>query len=115
MVINSKQLDLTFRALSDATRRGMLLLLTTGEKNVSALVDEYEISQPAISKHLRVLERAGLVERRREGRRQMVRLKPERAEEAADWIAHYTQHWKKQFDAVEAYLEKAKKKKTGKK
>jgi DNA-binding transcriptional ArsR family regulator len=110
MVINSNQLDLTFGALADTTRRGMLLQLTTGEKNVSELVEAYDISQPAISKHLGVLERAGLIERRRQGRLQMVRLKPEKAEEAAGWIHYYTQFWKQQFDAVEQYLEKAKKK-----
>ena len=113
MVINTKQLDLTFGALSDATRRGMLLQLTTGEKNVSAFVEAYDISQPAISKHLRVLERAGLVERRREGRQQMVRLRPEKAVEAADWITHYTRHWQQQFDAVEDYLKQAKRKRKG--
>ena len=112
--MNSEQLDLTFGALADSTRRGMLLQLTAGDKNVSALVDAYDISQPAISKHLRVLERAGLIERRREGRQQIVRLKPERAEEAASWIKYYTEYWKQQFDAVEEYLQKAKKKKKGK-
>ena len=112
--MNSNQLDLTFGALADSTRRGMLLQLTNGEKNVSSLVDVFDISQPAISKHLRVLERAGLIERRREGRQQLVRLKPEKAEQAAAWITHYTQHWKQQFDAVEQYLEKAKKRKKDK-
>ena len=115
MVIYSKQLDLTFGALADSTRRGMLLQLTNGEKNVSALMEPYDISQPAISKHLRVLERAGLIERRKEGRQQMVRLKPEKADEAATWIQYYTNHWKQQFDAVEEYLQKAKRKKKGKK
>ncbi len=110
MVINAKHLDLTFGALADSTRRGMLLQLIGGEKNVSALVEAHDISQPAISKHLRVLERAGLIERRREGRQQMIRLLPEKAEEAANWITYYTQFWKKQFDDVEAYLEKAKQK-----
>ena len=108
MVMDSGQLDLTFQALADATRRGMLLQLTEGEKNVSALVEKFEISQPAISRHLKVLERAGLVERRREGRQQMVQLRPDLAEEAANWITYYTQFWRRQFDAVEDYLKQAK-------
>ena len=112
--MDSSQLDLTFGAMADATRRGMLVQLTTGEKNVSTLVEAFDISQPAISKHLRVLERAGLVERRKQGRQQLVRLVPEKAEEAANWIAHYIQFWKTQFDEVEEYLAKAKKEKKGK-
>lgn len=107
MVISQAQLDLTFGALADATRRGMLVQLSGGEKNVSTLAQPYAMSQPAISKHLRVLERAGLIERRREGRQQFVRLRPERAEAAADWIAHYTRFWKQQFDAVAEYLDQA--------
>lgn len=112
--MNAKQLDLTFGALADSTRRGMLLQLTSGEKNVTALVEAFDISQPAISKHLRVLEAAGLIERQRQGRQQLVRLKPEKAEQAASWITHYTQHWKQQFDAVQQYLDEAKKRKKGK-
>ena len=113
MVINSTQLDLTFGALADSTRRGILLQLSSGEKNVSTLVDAYQISQPAISKHLRVLEKAGLVERRKDGRQQIVSLVTDGAEQAATWIQHYTEHWKTQFDAVEEYIN-AKKREKGK-
>ncbi len=86
----------------------MLIQLSRGEANVSELAEPYDISQPAISKHLRVLEKAGLIERRRKGREQIVRVKPEKAEVAAKWIAYYTQFWKQQFDAVDDYLNKAK-------
>ncbi len=109
--MNQQDLDLTFGALADATRRGMLVQLSQGESNVSALAEPYNISQPAISKHLRVLEKAGLIERRRQGREQIVRVKPERAAAAADWLAYYTQFWKQQFDAVENYLKNVKKQK----
>lgn len=107
MVINEQQLDLTFGALADSTRRGILIQLSKGEANVSTLAEPYSISQPAISKHLRVLERAGLIERRRRGREQFVRVKPDMAQAAAKWIAYYTKFWTAQFDAVEAYVQKA--------
>ena len=116
MVIhNNEQLDLTFGALADATRRGILVQLSKGEANVSTLAEPYEMSQPAISKHLRVLERAGLIERHRKGREQFVRVKADKAQEAADWIAHYAKFWVEQFDAVEAYLQKNKANKRRKK
>lgn len=105
MVMDNKQLDQVFGALSDTTRRGMLARLSQGEMNITTLAAPYQISQPAISKHLRVLERAGLIERTRQGRDHIIRANPEPAEQARDWIAYYAQFWKQQFDAVEAYLE----------
>lgn len=108
MVINSEELDLVFGALSDATRRGMLAQLSEGEMNVSALSKPYPMSQPAISKHLRVLEQAGLIERAKRGRENIVRVKSEPAEQAAQWIDYYAQFWRRQFDAVDAYLKTAK-------
>lgn len=107
MVMNGEQLDRTFGALADATRRGMLLQLRSGEQNVSELAEPYSMSQPAISKHLRVLERAGLIERRRVGRNQLVKIRPELADEAADWIQQYTKYWKQRFDAVQQYIDQA--------
>ncbi len=104
MVINDTQLDRVFGALSDATRRGMLAQLSQGETNITTLAAPYKISQPAISKHLRVLERAGLIERTRRGREYIIRVNPTPAEDARDWIAYYAQFWKQQFDAVEEYL-----------
>lgn len=113
MVMNDQQLDLTFAALADSTRRGILVQLSKGEANVSTLAEPYNISQPAISKHLRVLEKAGLIERHRRGREQIVRVNAAQAEAAAKWIAYYTQFWKQQFDAVDDYIKKAKVKKKG--
>lgn len=106
MVINSAELDLVFGALSDATRRGMLAQLSQGEMNVSQLAAPHDMSQPAISKHLRVLEHAGLIERTRRGRESFVQVKSEPAEQAAGWIDYYAKFWRQQFDAVDAYLKK---------
>lgn len=106
MVINSEELDLVFGALSDATRRGMLAQLSQGEMNVSQLAAPHDMSQPAISKHLRVLEHAGLIERTRRGRESFVQVKSEPAELAASWIDYYAKFWRQQFDAVDAYLKK---------
>ncbi len=102
MVIN--KLDLVFGALSDATRRGMLAQLSEGEMTVSHLAQPYAMSQPAISKHLRVLEGAGLIERHKRGRETVVRVRPDATDDAAAWIAHYSRFWKRHFDAVDLYL-----------
>ncbi|MEP3279206.1 MAG: metalloregulator ArsR/SmtB family transcription factor [Stappiaceae bacterium] len=107
MVIDN--LDLVFGALSDATRRGMLAQLSQGEMNVSALAAPHSMSQPAISKHLRVMEGAGLIERHKRGRETFVRVRPAATDGAAAWISHYSQFWKQHFDAVDSVL-KAKKK-----
>lgn len=106
--MNQKNLDLVFGALSDATRRGMLAQLSDGETNVSALGKPYAISQPAVSKHVRVLEKAGLIQKTRRGREQFIRVNPAPIEEANHWITYYTRFWKQQFDAVEVYLSKQK-------
>ncbi len=97
-------LDLIFAALSDPTRRGMLESLAAGETSISALAEPYSMSQPAISKHVRVLEKAGLVRRTKRGREHHLRVDPQTIETAQSWIAIYAQHWKRQFDAVDAYL-----------
>ena len=102
--MNSTQLDSVFSALSDSTRRGMLAQLAKGETNITALAEPYNISQPAISKHIRVLERAGLIEKKKQGREYLIRANPAPAEHARDWIAYYTRFWNEQFDAVDDYL-----------
>ena len=104
MVKSSEPLDLIFRALSDPTRRGMLEQLSKGETNVKRLGEPYDMSEPAISKHLKVLERAGLIRRTRQGREHRIRVDPRPIDEARGWIAAYAQMWQQQFDAVEAYL-----------
>jgi len=98
------QLDLVFSALADPTRRGMLEQLADGETNVGALAEPHDMSQPAVSKHLRVLERAGLVQRTRQGREHRIRIDPQPIEAATTWIGRYTRCWEQQFEAVDAYL-----------
>ena len=102
--MNEEQLTTVFSALSDSTRRGMLSQLAGGESNVRTLAEQYEISQPAISKHLRVLERAGLITRTKQGRENIVKADPKPMEDAADWIQIYAKYCRMHFDAVENYL-----------
>lgn len=102
--MSSPQLDLIFGALSDATRRGILAQLAQGETNIVTLAAPYEMSQPAFSKHVRVLEKAGLIERSRRGREHWLRVNPVMAEQARDWLDYYAQFWREQFDDVETYL-----------
>jgi DNA-binding transcriptional ArsR family regulator len=98
------QLDATFAALSDPTRRGLLARLAQGEASISDLAAPYDISLPAVSKHLRVLERAKLVARRKEGRVNRCRLVAAPMKDAAEWIERYRQFWEEQFDALARFL-----------
>jgi DNA-binding transcriptional ArsR family regulator len=102
-------LDSTFAALSDATRRGILARLALGETSVSELAAPYEMSLPAVSKHLRVLEGAGLVKRHKDGRVHRCRLVADPMKNAAAWIEHYRQFWESQFDSLARYLEESQK------
>lgn len=104
LVMNSEKLSAVFSALSDPTRRGMLAQLADGQANVRTLAERYEISQPAISKHLRVLEKAGLIKKTRSGRESIVKADPRPMEDAAHWIQVYASFWRQHFDAVEEYL-----------
>jgi DNA-binding transcriptional ArsR family regulator len=99
-------LDSTFAALSDATRRGILARLAQqGETSVSDLAAPYKMSLPAVSKHLRVLEHAGLVSRQKDGRVHRCRLRAEPMKDAAAWIEHYRRFWEAQLDSLARYLE----------
>jgi len=102
-------LDSTFAALSDATRRGILARLAQGETSVSELAVPYEMSLPAVSKHLRVLEQAGLVSRQKDGRVHRCRLLAEPMKDASEWIERYRQFWDAQFDSLARYLEESQK------
>ncbi len=102
-------LDITFMALADATRRAMLSRLAESDCIVTELAEPFNISLPAISKHLRILENAGLVARIKEGRVQRCQLVAQPMKEAAEWIAHYRQFWEQQFDALDKYLQNSKK------
>lgn len=99
-------MDETFFAISDPTRRQMLSRLAArGEMSVAELAQPFQISPPAISKHLRVLERAGLLTRRREGRVRRCQLRAEPLQEAAEWVATYRKFWESQLDNLADYLE----------
>ena len=99
-------LDSTFAALSDATRRGLLARLARqGETSVSELAAPYKMSLPAVSKHLRVLEQAGLVSRQKDGRVHRCRLRAEPMKDAAAWIERYRRFWETQLDSLARYLE----------
>ena len=104
MVIDEQKLDLVFNALADKTRRAMLATLSEGQSNISTLAAPHKMSQPAISKHMRVLERAGLIKRTKNGREHIISVAPAPAKQVGDWIAFYTSHWIDRFDAVDTYL-----------
>jgi DNA-binding transcriptional ArsR family regulator len=109
--LDPAMLTATFSALADPTRRAILERLSTGEATVGELAQPLKMSLPAVSKHLKVLERAGLLERRRDGRRHFINLNGEPMSGAAEWLDHYRQFWEDSFDRLAAYLEKEKQKK----
>lgn len=98
-------LSVTFAALADPTRRAMLLRLSQGEISVSALAEPFQMSLPAATKHLRVLERAGLVQKSRDAQRRPCRINAEPLKQAADWMAQYRQFWEGRLDRLDAYLQ----------
>ncbi|GJM44516.1 MAG: transcriptional regulator [Gemmatimonadota bacterium] len=98
-------MDIVFAALSDATRRGMLARLCQGPASIGELGAPYEISKPAVSKHVRVLERAGLLERRRDGRIHRCRMNPQPMQDAGAWIEQTQRFWEDSLGALARYLE----------
>lgn len=98
-------LDTTFAALADPTRRAILARLAQGEASVLELAEPFDMSLPAISKHLKVLERAGLIERGRDAQRRPCRLKAAPLKEVADWAESYRRFWEESFDRLEDYLQ----------
>ncbi len=101
-------LDATFAALADPTRRAILARLATGEATINELAAPFSISQPAITKHVKVLERAGLVTRRIDAQRRPVKLKAEPMKAAANWIEDYRKFWEARFEALDAVLDEMK-------
>lgn len=99
-----RRLDATFGALADPTRRAILSRLSSGEASVMELSRRFAISQPAISKHLRVLERAGLVSRRRAAQRRLCRLEPRPLGEASGWLETYRAFWEARFRNLDTLL-----------
>lgn len=107
------RLNDTFAALADPTRRAILARLATGEASVKELMAPFHLSQPAISKHLQVLERAGLISRSRDAQRRPCRLEAEPLKEAAQWIEHYRRFWTESFDRLDDYLKELQSKPKG--
>lgn len=101
----SDRLDMTFAALADPTRRAILARLATGEASVQELAEPFDMSQPAISKHLKVLERAGLISVDIDAQRRPRRLEPKRLEEAVDWIERYREIFEQNYQRLDALLE----------
>lgn len=97
-------LDGTFSALADPTRRAILARLALGEASVTELAEPFDVSLPAVSKHLRVLERAGLLTREKDGRVRRCRLVADPMQEASEWIASYQRFWEERFDTLAEYL-----------
>jgi DNA-binding transcriptional ArsR family regulator len=107
----AERLDSTFAALADPTRRAILARLATGSANVTELAKPFEMSQPAISKHLKVLERAGLISRERDAQSRPCRLEGKRLREATEWMEKCRKTWEERFDALGEYLGEMKKEK----
>ena len=100
-----KELNATFGALADPTRRAILARLSKGDASVLEIAEPFDMSQPAISKHLKVLERAGLIVRGRDAQRRPRRLEPKRLKQAADWIGTYRQFWEESYGRLDDYLQ----------
>ena len=104
MVEDSQILDAVFHALADPTRRAILARLALGEATVTELAEPFEMSLPAISKHLKVFEQAGMIAQSREKQWRPRRLEPGPLKDAADWLEHYRQFWDQSFDRLDDYL-----------
>ena len=116
MNLASPQLDAAFSALADPTRRAIVARLALGEATVMELAEPFDMSQPAISKHLKVLENAGLISRGRDAQRRPCRLEPQALADASSWLDHYRDVWERNFRRLDALLEEMKsaaKKKSG--
>jgi len=105
-MMNEANLDTTFAALADPTRRAILARLALGETSVTELAKPFEMSMPAISKHLKVLEKAGLIDRGRDAQTRPARLNPAALKTAAAWIDEYRRFWEESFDRLDAYLQR---------
>ena len=102
--MSSDQLSSTFAALADPTRRAILARLTAGEASVTELAEPFDISLPAVTKHLKVLQRAGLISQGREAQWRPCRLRARPMREAAEWMEPYRAHWEQRLDRLDDYL-----------
>jgi DNA-binding transcriptional ArsR family regulator len=102
--LTTERLNATFAALADPTRRAILARLTLGEVTVTELAEPFDMSLPAVSKHLKVLERAGLIARGREAQWRPCRLEAGPMKDAAEWLERYRRFWEESFDRLDVYL-----------
>lgn len=109
----AERLDATFTALADPTRRAILARLAKGDASVTELAEPFDMSQPAISKHLKVLERAGLITRRRDAQRRPCHLEATPLREATDWLQRYCDRMEARFERLDDLLEELKEKERG--
>ena len=109
--MTSDCLSITFAALADPTRRAILARLALGGTSVTEIARPFKISLPAITKHLKVLERSGLIARSREAQWRPCRIKAKPMKEAVDWLEHYRRHWEESFDRLDDYLHELQRKK----
>jgi len=109
--MSSDCLSITFAALADPTRRAILARLALGETSVTEIARPFNISLPAVTKHLKVLERSGLIARGREAQWRPCRLKAKPMKEAVDWLEHYRRYWEESFDRLDDYLHELQRKK----
>lgn len=109
-MVKHTDLDATFAALADSTRRAILARLAQGEASVTELAEPFDMSLPAISKHLKVLERAGLIARGRDAQWRPCRLDAGPLKDVADWVSHYKKFWEESFDRLDEYLREIQKK-----
>jgi DNA-binding transcriptional ArsR family regulator len=104
-VLPDEELDRAFAALADPTRRAILARLTSGEAGVLDIAEPFPMSQPAISKHLKVLEAAGLVSRRRQAKQNLCRLEAGRLKDVVDWLGTYREFWEASFARLDEYVD----------
>jgi DNA-binding transcriptional ArsR family regulator len=103
-VVGNDELSLTFAALADPTRRAILTRLTAGDATVGELAEPFALTQQAVSKHIKVLQRAGLISRSRVAQSRPCRFEPARFDEAADWIGRHRQEWADRYDRLDEHL-----------
>lgn len=103
--LSEEQLDRAFGALADPTRRAILARLTAGDAGVLEVASPFPMSQPAVTKHLRVLEDAGLISRHRVARQRLCHLEPRRLEQLSDWVGSYREYWEESFERLDELLE----------
>jgi DNA-binding transcriptional ArsR family regulator len=106
--MRTEHLNATFAALADPTRRAILARLASGEANVTELAKPFDMSQPAISKHLKVLERAGLISRGRQAQWRPCRLEAQRLKEVSEWMDRYRRFWEERFDRLDVVVDELK-------